>query len=144
MKKIFPLLMVAILIALNSYSQEKKGLDSASMNKDTNYIYVKADPLTEFPGGEKTWYKFLSKNIKAETPAKNGAPVGKYSVTVYFVINPDGTISDVNAENNPGYGTAEEAIRVIRKSPKWNPGIMKDQNIKLYRKLNIIFQLEDR
>lgn len=54
-------------------------------------------------------------------PLRNGAPVGKYQVIVTFKIDKDGSIIDVRAENDFGYGMAEEAIRALKNAPKWIP-----------------------
>src|SRR5215831_1035593 len=69
------------------------------------------------------WNKYLERNLNAQTPADNGAPPGKYTVTVSFLVSKDGSISEVTALNDPGYGCAAEAVRVIKKGPKWNPAI---------------------
>lgn len=89
-----------------------------------NYIYKKP---AEFQGGTAMWSKYLQRNLNTAVANKNGAPSGKYSVYLSFVVEKDGTISNIIAEENPGYGTKEEAIRVITKGPKWLPAIQYNQ-----------------
>jgi hypothetical protein len=92
----------------------------------------------KFPGD---WIKFLERNLNAQTPADHGAPSGRYTVTVSFLVDVDGTISDVKAMNDPGYGTAEEAIRVIKHGPKWIPAMKDGRNVVYRQKQNIVFQV---
>lgn len=93
----------------------------------------------EFPGGVDAWRKYLERFLNRDTPNDNGAPEGKYTVQVSFIVSKDGSISDVKAENNPGYGTAEEAVRVIRKGPNWKPAIQNGRNVIYRHKQNITF-----
>ena len=46
-----------------------------------------------------------------------------------FIVDRDGNISDVKALNDPGFGTAEEAVRVIKKGPKWKPALQNGRNV---------------
>jgi len=85
-----------------------------------NYIFTKS---ATFEGGPAKWKKFLERNLKSNLPSKNGAPQGKYTVYTYFSVNEKGELSNIVATNNPGYGTKEEAIRVLYKSPNWSPAI---------------------
>ncbi|MFL9483358.1 energy transducer TonB [Chitinophagaceae bacterium LWZ2-11] len=77
----------------------------------------------EFPGGKSSWMNYLTNNIKSDIPAKRKAPVGSYSVSLQFIIDKDGNVTNVVAENDPGYGSKEEAERVLKNSPKWKPAI---------------------
>ncbi len=75
----------------------------------------------EFPGGTEGWSRYLQRNLNQDIPLQEGAPAGKYSVVVSFTVSAGGSISEVVAENDPGFGTALEAIRVVKKGPLWNP-----------------------
>ena len=149
MKKIFPLLMVAILIALNSYSQEKKELDSITVNKDSSAIKdtskkaAKIEVQASFPGGQVAWERYLFRNLRNEVAENNNAPNGTYTVQISFIINVDGTVSDVTAKNDPGYGVGKEAIRVIKNSPKWIPGSQNGKTVKSWRTQNISIRVEN-
>jgi periplasmic protein TonB len=74
-----------------------------------------------FPGGTEGWSRYLQRNLNQDIPLQEGAPAGKYSVVVSFTVSAGGSISEVIAENDPGFGTALEAIRVIKKGPQWIP-----------------------
>lgn len=84
------------------------------------FFTVATEPAT-FPGGNAAWQKYLQANLKKDIPVDNGAPPGKYSVMLSFVVLKDGQLKNIDVLNDPGYGTTEEALRVIKKGPKWKP-----------------------
>ncbi len=84
-------------------------------------LFISVQIEAQFPGGPAAWKKYLQKNLNANLPKDNGAPAGRYTVMLSFLVEKDGAISDIIAENNPGYGSVEEAIRAIKKGPKWQP-----------------------
>ncbi len=88
------------------------------------------------------WENFLKRNLNADLPVENGAPAGTYKVTVSFVVAKNGKISNVKALNNPGFGAAEEAVRVIKNSGNWNPGIQNNIQVNSYKKQTIVFVVE--
>lgn len=102
-----------------------------------NYI-VEQTPA-EFPGGLKEWAKFLERNLNTNLPMQNGAPPGKYTVRIAFSVLQDGTISDIIAENDPGYETKEEALRIMSISPKWKPATQNGRNVIFKQKQSISF-----
>lgn len=108
-----------------------------------NKIYVKVYIPAEFTGGSKAWKKYLESNLKADTVANAGAPAGIYTVRVQFKIDKEGNISEVQALNNPGFGMAEEAVRVIQKSPRWKPAIQNGKTIIYQIVQGITFQITD-
>lgn len=112
-------------------------------SEEAQNIYIKINPLHEIPaafsGGIKGWINYLSNNLNTEIAINNGAPIGKYIVIVNFKIDPNGYISSVKAVNDPGFGTKEEAIRVIKNSPKWKPAIVNGRKVIYNHKQSISF-----
>ncbi len=106
-------------------------------------IFTKVEQPASFPGGKDAWQKYLQKNIQLDIPVVNGAPPGKYAVIVSFIVASDGTISNVKAENDPGYKTAEEAVRIIFKGPKWVPGKQNGKSVTSLAKQTITFVVSD-
>jgi TonB-dependent SusC/RagA subfamily outer membrane receptor len=90
-----------------------------------------------FPGGLPAWTKYLERNLSKDIPADKGAPPGKYTVQLVFTVAADGSISNLYSENNPGYGTKEEAIRLIAKGPKWKPATKNGESINSVHKQSI-------
>ena len=92
-----------------------------------------------FPGGEEAWVKYLERNLNHNLPLERGGPSGKYTVQLSFLVEQDGVISNIEAKNDPGYGTAEEAIRVLKNSPNWIPAERDGINGNYLKRLSIIF-----
>ncbi len=105
-------------------------------NQISDYIF---EQPSEFPGGPADWLKYIESNLNRNLPIENGAPPGKYTVVVNFIIDTTGAISDVQAENDPGYGTKEEAERIIKNSTKWIPAIQFNQPVISHHKQSITF-----
>jgi len=121
---------------------ESKGTGVVTAPKpeeDYDKIYTIVEIPAEFPGGVTAWTKYLERNLNRDLPVQNGAPYGKYVVTLSFLVDKTGVISDVRAENDPGYGTKEEAIRVIKKGPNWKPAVQNGRNVNYRHIQNIIF-----
>lgn len=76
-------------------------------------------------------------------PAENGAPPAKYTVVVSFIVSKTGDISEESAENDPGYGTKAEALRVITKGPKWKPAVQNGTNVIYRHKQSITFVVSE-
>ena len=71
--------------------------------------------LPVFPGGQKAWQSFLKENMDTDVPVRNGAPTGRYIVLVSFIVDKEGNLSELKAENDPGFGTKEEALKIIKR-----------------------------
>jgi periplasmic protein TonB len=79
--------------------------------------------------------------LNAQVTQDNNAPPGVYQVIVRFIVAKDGSISDVVAETNHGYGMEKEAVRAISKGPKWTPAQQNGNIVKAYRRQPITFQV---
>ena len=97
----------------------------------------------EFPGGTTAWARYLERNLNQNIPLQEGAPAGRYTVIVAFTVSSTGAISDVQAENDPGYGTRAEAIRVITKGPSWKPAVQNGRNVIYRHKQSITFVVSE-
>lgn len=106
-------------------------------------IFTKVQEPASFPGGKEAWQKYLERNLGFDVPVKNGAPPGQYGVTVRFIVDEQGGISNVEAENDPGYGTAAEAVNLIKKGPGWMPAKQNGKNVKYWMKQNITFVVSE-
>ena len=109
---------------------------------DENKIFDKVEIEASFPGGDSKWRQYLERNANGQVATDNGAPEGTYTTVVQFVVDKEGNISDVRALTNHGYGMEEEAIRVIKKGPKWSPAVQNGRQVKAYRKQPITFRVE--
>ncbi len=105
-------------------------------------VFTKKMQEAEFAGGEDEWRNFLRKTLNANVPANNNAPSGKYTIIMTFIVNPNGTLSNIKAESDPGYGMVEEAKRVL-KMHKWKPAIQYGNYRLAYRRQPITFVVEN-
>jgi cell wall assembly regulator SMI1 len=106
-------------------------------------IFERVEIEASFPGGSKGWIKFLTTTLNPSIPVDNGAPIGQYTSVVQFIVDKDGTISNIKPLTNNGYGMETEVVRVITKGPKWEPAIQNGRAVRAYRKQPVIFQVED-
>ena len=106
-------------------------------------IFTKVENEAQFPGGQQAWIRYLQKNLNANAPVDNGAPPGTYQVIVKFIVSKDGSISDVNAETKHGYGMEDEAVKIIKRGPKWTPALQNGRNVNAYRRQPITFIVEE-
>ena len=93
---------------------------------------------------ENGWAKYLERTLDRNLPKRRGAPSGQYTVKVSFEIDQDGKVINVKALNDPGYGTSEEAIRIIESSPKWTPAIQNGSYVKFSLTQEVVFVLVDK
>jgi hypothetical protein len=107
-------------------------------NAIAGFIYIRE---AEFPGGGNAWMQYLSTAVNTKVPVKKGAKKGLYNVIIRFIIETDGRVSNVEAETALGFGMEEEAMRVIKRSPKWSPLIVLGKTSRALRRQPITFQV---
>lgn len=112
---------------------------------NTNYdqTFTKVEVEASFPGGLSAWARYLERNLNRDVPGENGAPPGTYPVVVQFIVDKEGNVSEVKALTNHGYGMEEEAVRAIKRGPKWTPAIQNGRQVKAYRKQPITFVIAE-
>lgn len=94
--------------------------------------------MPEFPGGINKFYNYIGKNF--ETPEVNG----ESSIRIYvsFVVEKDGSMSNIQVKNDPGYGLGNEAVRVLKSmKTKWSPGMMGTKPVRTSYNLPITIQM---
>lgn len=114
-------------------------VEAPKVEEDYDKVFTVVQIPAEFPGGTPAWSRYLERNLNRDIPVENGAPPGRYTVVVAFTVSKTGAISDVAAENDPGYGTKAEAIRVITKGPAWKPAVQNGRNVIYRHKQSITF-----
>lgn len=121
---------------------EGKQVVEAPKVEDENKIFEKVEVEASFPGGDAGWRRFLERNVNGQVASDNGAPEGTYTVVIQFIVDKSGTISDVKPMTKHGYGMEEEAVRAIKRGPKWVPAIQNGRNVNAYRKQPITFVVQ--
>jgi len=124
----------------NSNSSQGNGINNTAPTEYGNTVVTAAilDKLPEFPGGIAKFYAYIGKTF--ETPVING----EKSIRIYvsFVVEKDGSMSDIQVKNDPGYGLAKEAIRVLKSlKTKWTPGMIGAKPMRTSYNLPITVQM---
>ena len=104
---------------------------------DEIFTIVEDNPTPK--GGMGAFYQYVNKNIKYPNQARRMGIEGK--VFVQFVVDKVGNITEVQAVKGIGAGCDEEAVRVIKGAPKWNPGKQRGRPVKVRMVLPITFKL---
>lgn len=113
-------------------------LDVATSKEDT--VYQIAEEMPKFPGGEQAMMKFVAENINYPQEAKDKEIAGR--VFVSFVVEKDGSVSNVKVVRGIGGGCDEEAARVIKGMPKWKPGMQKGKPVRVNYMMPVFFKLD--
>lgn len=124
-------------------SNEEKEMEPVGTFQDDKVLdFSKVDELPKFPGGDKGFGQFLSQTIKYPAEAKANNITGRVIVT--FVVEKDGSLNNIKILRGLGYGTDEEAVRVLKASPKWNPGLKDSKPVRVQYTIPIFFQMKDK
>ncbi|MEO1653976.1 MAG: energy transducer TonB [Bacteroidota bacterium] len=107
--------------------------------KEEDAVFMRVEKAAVFAGGNKALKKYLKDNLQYPAKAKAAGVKGK--VFISFVVNPDGSISDIKIIKGLGYGCDEEAIRLMKNSPRWQPAVQGGKIVKSRMQLAIDFQL---
>ena len=140
---------------LNNADGDTKGEDTApEATKDTEAEYAPAqtdlgdnpynfhtvEDLPKFPGGAVELMKWLTKNLRYPSDAQRKKKEGK--VVVQFIVNKDGTMSDLKVVKSAQYASLDrEALRVMRLMPKWTPGVQNDKPCRTMVCIPVVFKL---
>ena len=90
-------------------------------------------------GGMEGWMNYLAESLKYPEEAKERGIEG--TVVMAFIVNSDGTISDIETLRGIGGGCDQEAMRVIQNAPKWTPGQLGGKAVRVRMRLPLQFKL---
>jgi protein TonB len=107
--------------------------------EDWDKTFTKVEIESDYPGGQGAWLRYLQKNLQYPQDAIDNEIQG--TVTVQFIVDKEGMVSDVEAIAGPNE-LRGEAVRVIKKSGKWEPAVQNGRKVKSYKKQPITFRLE--
>lgn len=107
----------------------------------TEEIFVVVEEQPEFPGGQAAMMKFLSDNIKYPVIAQENGIQGR--VICNFVVERDGSITDVQVVRGVDPSLDKEAVRVIQQMPRWTPGKQRGQAVRVRFTLPVVFRLQN-
>ena len=136
MKKI--ILMLSIALMGGAAMAQVEVIPAASQNTEEE-VFVVVEEEPEFPGGMEALYRYLAANI--HYPAEAKAEKIQGTVFVSFVIEKDGSVSNIKVLRDIGSGCSEEAIRVVQAMPKWKPARQRGKRVRAQYTLPIKFKL---
>lgn len=102
-------------------------------------VFTSVEQVPEFPGGTPAFSKFLSTNIRYPKEAHDKGITGRVIAT--FVVETDGSLSDIHITRGIGSGCDEEAVRVLKLSPKWKHGTQNGRAVRVQYAVPIQFTL---
>ncbi len=106
---------------------------------EEDVIFTVVEDQPEFPGGEEARQRFLEENLRYPTMAREAGIQGTVFVT--FVVETDGSVTDVRVLRGIGGGCDQEAIRVVEMMPRWEPGRQRGQPVRVQFNMPIRFRL---
>ena len=131
-----PKTLIALLICMAF----AVGLHAQDTTKTQPGIFAAVENEPVFPGGIPAFYKYITTSLKYPQVARILGLTGK--VYISFVIDKDGSVTDVRPVRCMGAGCESEAVRVVSMSPKWSPGIQKGRKVRVQYTMPISFDLK--
>lgn len=129
-------------------SRKQKGennqleIDSGqSENDDEGEVFTNVEQMPSFPGGDQKMHEYLRDNIEYPVTARDSGIQGR--VFINFIVEPDGSISNVKVLRGIGGDCDEEAVRVVKAMPKWQPGRQRGKAVRVSYTLPVVFKLQN-
>jgi len=131
-----PKTLIALLICM-AFAVSVRAQDTTKTQPGI-FAAVEQEPV--FPGGVQAFYKYIDSSLKYPRVASILGLTGKVYLT--FVVDKDGSITDVKPIKCLGAGCESEAVRVVSMSPKWSPGIQKGRAVRVMYTIPISFDFK--
>ena len=119
---------------------QKADANKPDMTPDKNGVYQIVEEMPQYPGGENALMDYVSKNVVYPSEAQEKGISGR--VFVGFIVEKDGSVSNVEVLRGIGGGCDEEAVRVISGLPKWKPGKQEGKPVRVSYQMPINFKLQ--
>ena len=107
--------------------------------EEVDQIFNIVEDQPEFPGGLAAFYKYFGSKMKYPSQARRMGVEGR--VYLQFVVDRDGSVTDIKAVKGIGAGCEEEAVRVMKTVPKFKPGKQRGKPVRVRMSLPIVFKL---
>lgn len=109
------------------------------VEEEEQTIFIVVEESASFPGGIQEMMNFIKNNLKYPQQARETGTQGK--VFVSFVVEKDGSLTDVKVLRDIGSGCGEEAVRVVKSMPKWKPAKQRGKPVRMQFNLPVAFTL---
>lgn len=134
MKK-FIIMSLMALFGLTTVSAQK-----TVVAKKNQQVFDVVEKMPEYPGGQAALFEYLQKNVKYPADAEKKKVEGRVLVT--FVVNTNGSITDIEVVRKTFPSLDAEAVRVISGMPRWKPGEQKGQKVRVKYTVPLTFRLK--
>ena len=114
--------------------------EHTSHHSDYEKVFNVVEQMPEFPGGPAEMMKFLGENVRYPEAAHKAGIQGR--VIVNFVVEADGTISNVKVVKKVSDDLDGEAIRLVGSMPKWEPGMQNGEAVRVEYTMPVTFKLQ--
>lgn len=104
-------------------------------------VFTEAEVPAQYPTGDRAWKNLLERNLRGDVPIEKGLKPGNYTTQTQFVVEKNGTISNIKSLTHLGFGMEEEAVRVIKKSGIWKPAMQNGHIVRSIYSQPITFQI---
>lgn len=131
MKKVFFILI--LIFSEIGFAQSESKMLTIPNSDEIVYLTTQVSVVPSFVGGKNALDIFIKRNFK-QPKVKGGL---KGEVLVSFIVEKDGTLSEIGILSDAGYATGEEAIRVMKASPKWVSGILNGSQVRVQYMISI-------
>lgn len=127
-------------IAIDVATSEVGEMENVTEGAGEGSVFVGVEVSPTFPGGMKAFLNYVAKNYQYPSAAKEQGIKGQ--IILSFIVEKDGSLTDINVLRDIGLGTGEEAVRLLLKSPKWKPGIQNGRPVRVRYQLPIALQIQ--
>jgi tonB family C-terminal domain len=114
-------------------------MTSTAQTKKNNMVFDVVEVMPQFPGGQIAMLKYIMENIKYPKQIMEEGIQGR--VTVSFIVEKDGRVSNVRLLRSVQSALDKEAIRVVKSMPKWTPGKQNGKPVRVRFNLPVMFKL---
>lgn len=138
-KQIFLALMASVLMLSSSVSLMATTPENNPTEDKQEKVFDVVEVMPQYPGGIPQMMKFISSNIKYPKDAIKKGMQG--AVVVQFVVEPDGSVSNVHVVRSVFPSLDTEAVRMVKAMPKWSPGMQNGKPVRVRFNVPIRFSL---
>lgn len=110
------------------------------VSKKNQKVYDVVEKMPQYPGGMVALFEFLEKNLKYPADAQKQKVEGR--VIVSFIVETDGSISDINIVRKVFPSLDEEAVRLLGMMPRWSPGLQNGKPVRVKYAIPITYSLK--
>jgi periplasmic protein TonB len=132
--------LVILLFSVRSQAQNIPDLEKADSIQSANPTRVSVEQQPEFPGGPDAFLHYIARNLRY--PMADAANKVQGKVTVAFMVDYDGSLTNIKIIDSVSIGINAEALRLIRSSPRWKPGTANGRPVRVNYTVPIIFVLK--